>query len=122
MINKQALDLAKKWLKDIEGVRSATSILATAALAEIEAIESQPHFIDAPSDDRLRAALEEVRVQIQNVQIAVEVGNKFRMKLNYYKLSSQLTMALDEINQALSNTEPTDAQIELTGAQRVREE
>lgn len=46
MIDKQVLtekklELAIRWLNDIKGIGSATSIMATAALIEIDSLDDQ---------------------------------------------------------------------------------
>jgi hypothetical protein len=40
-LTEKKLELAIKWLNDIRRIGSATSILASAALNEIEALDSQ---------------------------------------------------------------------------------
>ena len=58
-ISRKALDLAKRWLKDIESTKSPTSLLASVALSEIETLEEQyPLGASTESEGISRKALE----------------------------------------------------------------
>lgn len=63
MSDTKKLEIAMKWLEDIEGVKSPISALASAALSEIRAVDDQyPLGVSIPSsaEERYRDIAEDI--------------------------------------------------------------